>query len=119
MPLPLTPMLAKASDGLPRGDEGAWTALVDAGRRDAAREEAALAVATIALRQPSQMLAWLEANAPARDAMVALLRDGFDMLEEDLAEEAFFASTRATYWTSTDTSQMRAITATLIDKLEF
>ncbi len=100
-------------------DQAAFAALVTSGDAAAAREDVAIAATTVALRRPTQILAWLEANPAAHERAVALLRDGFDMLEEDLAEEMFFATARATYWRSSESSGMRNLTATLIDKLEF
>jgi len=48
-----------------------------------------------------------------------LLRDGFDMFEEDLAEELFYASVRSEYWKAAEDSETRAWTAGLIDRLGF
>ena len=48
-----------------------------------------------------------------------MLKDGFDSLEEDFAEEQFFAAVRAGYWRATDGSAGRSLAATLIRRLEF
>jgi len=48
-----------------------------------------------------------------------MLKDGFDSLEEDFAEEQFFASVRAGYWRAADGSAGRSLASTLIERLEF
>ena len=50
---------------------------------------------------------------------IALLAEGFDMLEEDLDKERFFAFVRRTYWESPENSPRRALMQTLIGKLDF
>jgi hypothetical protein len=47
------------------------------------------------------------------------MHEGFESLEEDFAEEQFYAAARAAYWAAPETSEQRALTASLIDKLEF
>lgn len=84
------------------------------------RENAAFGLAAAAVRQPDAAIAWIDRQTgPARETVVDLLKDGFDILEEDFAEEQFFATTRATYWKVADGSSTRALTAALIQKLEF
>jgi HEAT repeat protein len=104
------------------GHNPAIAALVTAGagKDDRVREEAALALAAVALGVPSRMLSWLDqAGDSERSSAIELLHDGFDMLQEDLAEEGFFAAARAEYWKAADGSAMRTVAATLIQKLEF
>ena len=48
-----------------------------------------------------------------------LLKDGFDDLEEDFAEEQFFAAVRAAYWKAADGSDSRSLASLLIQRLEF
>ena len=48
-----------------------------------------------------------------------LLRDAFDMLEEDYAEERFFATVRRQYWEALPEAPMRAAAQVLITALEF
>jgi hypothetical protein len=48
-----------------------------------------------------------------------MLKDGFDRLEEDYAEEQFFAAARASYWSSPAGTAGRELAATLIQDLEF
>ena len=84
------------------------------------RENAAFGLGAAAVRQPEATIAWIDRQTgPVRETALDLLKDGFDILEEDFAEEQFFATTRATYWKVADGSATRALTATLIEKLEF
>ncbi len=95
--------------------------LFDAGipaRDDSTRAPAALAVGTIALRNTSLLTATLERRAD-RSQAIDLVAEGFDMLEEDLDKEAFFAFARRTYWASPDGSPARELMQTLIGKLDF
>jgi len=102
------------------GRASAVQALISVGipARDPARESIALAVATGALRNTSLMLSILEPH-PARADAIALMAEGFDMLEEDLDKELFFARVRRTYWNSPEGSATRLLMQTLIGKLEF
>jgi HEAT repeat protein len=103
------------------GHEGATGALVAlAARGGAVREEAAVAFATVAIRRPDHMLAWLAMTPPdVRPNAVALVKDGFESLEEDFGEEQFFAATRAAYWKVPETAPIRPLMASLIESLEF
>lgn len=84
------------------------------------RDEVALAFAGVAVRRPGAVIEWL-AGAPeaARGPTIELLRQGFEGLEEDFAEEQFFAATRSAYWAAAERSVTREIAATLINTLEF
>jgi len=95
-------------------------ALIDVGvpARDPTRAPIALAIATVALRNTPLTLALLEKMAD-RDGALALTAEGFDMLEEDLDKERFFALARRTYWESPEGSPRRALMQTLIGKLDF
>ena len=83
-------------------------------------QETALALSGVALRQQGEFVAFL-IGLPAgqRARAIELVRQGFESLEEDFAEEQFFAAARAAYWAAPEGSATRALTATLIDKLEF
>jgi HEAT repeat protein len=88
--------------------------------RGAARDDIAVAVATVALRNSPLVLSALErqmtnANADA----VALLAEGFDTLEEDLEKERFFVAVRHAYWDAPENSPRRALMQSLIGKLDF
>nr|ADC35962.1 hypothetical protein [uncultured bacterium 98] len=104
-----------------RGDIKALAAMVEAAGTagEDARRRLVIALGSLALRQPASLIAWLGANAASRDAAVTLLREGFDLLQSDLAEESFYAAARASYWQAPDGSDLRAVTAALIDKLQF
>jgi hypothetical protein len=86
--------------------------------RDPTRSPVALALGMIALRNTPLMLSMLE-KRPDRAAAIALLAEGFDMLEEDLDKERFFSLARRTYWESAEGSATRDLMQTLIGKLDF
>jgi HEAT repeat protein len=102
------------------GRRGAAEALLEVGMpsRDPTRAPVTLALATIALRNTPLMLSLLEQH-PKRSEAVALVAEGFDMLEEDLEKERFFALARRTYWDSKEGSTTRDLMQTLIGKLDF
>ena len=102
------------------GHAEAAKALVDLGvpSKDPTRAPVSLALATVALRNTPLTMAMLERH-PNRDQAIVLMAEGFDMLEEDLDKERFFAFTRRTYWESPDASPRRALMQTLIGKLDF
>jgi HEAT repeat protein len=95
-------------------------ALLDVGvpSRDPTRAPVALALAAVALRNTSLMMTLLE-KVQNRDAVLSLLAEGFDMLEEDLDKERFFAFARRTYWESPANSPRRALMQSVIGKLDF
>jgi hypothetical protein len=103
------------------GPDSASTALLALGGRGArARDLAAVGLATAALRAPTRHIAWLNTVSEAdRGTALDLLKDGFDDLEEDFAEEQFFATARASYWSAPEASAARGLSATLIQRLEF
>ena len=86
--------------------------------RDPTRAPVALAVATVALRNTPLMLSTLEKRTDRADVL-GLAAEGFDMLEEDLDKERFFALVRRTYWQSPEKSPTRDLMQTLIGKLDF
>ena len=102
------------------GHPEAARALVEIGvpSSDPTRAPVALALATVALRNTALMMTMLE-KLGDREPALALLAEGFDMLEEDLDKERFFAFARRTYWESPDSSPRRALMQTLIGKLDF
>ena len=105
------------------GRVDAAEALVQIGipSRDATRAPVALALATVALRNTPLMLQVLESPARTadREQTIALLAEGFDMLEEDLDKERFFVLVRRTYWESPENSPRRGLMQTLIGTLDF
>jgi hypothetical protein len=102
------------------GHVEAARALVDLGvpSKDPTRAPVSLALATVALRNTPLTLTMLEQHAD-RDRAIALMAEGFDMLEEDLDKERFFALARRSYWESADKSPHRAFMQDLIGKLDF
>lgn len=86
--------------------------------RDPARAALALALGTVALRNTPALMAALERQADPAPA-VELLREAFDMLEEDFEEERFFVTVRRAYWQAPEGSPARKVANALIQKLEF
>ena len=103
------------------GQSPAIDALFDLERTTARlRGDVAVALSTMALRQPRETIAWLgKTPADRRARAIELVHEGFDSLEEDFAEEQFYAAARAAYWAAPEGSDQRTLTATLIEKLEF
>jgi hypothetical protein len=103
------------------GQDPAFAALVALSRRGApVRDQAALALAGAALRKPERIIAWLGAASDAdRSAALSMLKDGFEGLDEDFAEEQFFSAARASYWGAAENSVGRTLAAALIQQLEF
>jgi HEAT repeat protein len=102
------------------GRQDAATELVTQGAptRDPVRAPIALAIGTIAIRNTPLMLKVLE-QEKLREPAIELLREAFDMLEEDFEEERFFATVRRAYWQAPAGSPARSVADTLIRKLEF
>lgn len=102
------------------GRASAVNALFDVGipSQDPTRAPVALAIGMVALRNTPLMLTTLQAH-PRRSEAIAMVGEGFDMLEEDLDKERFFALIRRTYWASAEGSPARELMQTLIGKLDF
>jgi HEAT repeat protein len=102
------------------GRQDAATTLLDVGipLKDPARSPVALAVGMVALRNIPMMLKVIGSRQDSRDAAL-LLRDAFDMLEEDYEEERFFATIRRSYWQAPEGSPERKLADALIQVLEF
>jgi hypothetical protein len=103
-----------------RGDQAAMTALFDVGipARDASRAPIALALGEAAVRGPAAVLRAL-GDRKDQAAAIELLRDAFDMLEEDFEEELFYVDVRRAYWAAPDGSAARRLAEAVIQKLEF
>ncbi len=118
-------VIRAALDGLSAiaesGNAVALRTLLDlAGRVPALHDEVAVRFSSIALRRPPTVLEWFDsAPQPSKDAAFPLLKDGFDSLDDDYAEEQFFAATRAMYWQAAENSPTRTVTAAIIQRLEF
>jgi HEAT repeat protein len=102
------------------GRQDAAAALLDVGipARDPGRSPVALAFGSVALRNTPLTITLLMARADVKEAAL-LLRDAFDMLEEDYEEERFFATVRRTYWQAPEGSPERKVADALIQALEF
>jgi HEAT repeat protein len=118
------PLLRSAAGGLAAlaiaGNAEAVDHLIDGGTptRDPERAAIALALGTVALRNPTILMRALEARTDTTGA-IELLREAFDMLDEDFEEERFFALVRRTYWESAEGSPSRRVAELLIQRLEF
>jgi HEAT repeat protein len=118
------PLLRAAAGGLAAlavdGNREAVEQLIEHGTpsRDPERAAIALALGTVALRNTPLLLQVLESRADPAGG-VELLRDAFDMLEEDFEEERFFAHVRRTYWQAPEGSSTRRLAESLIQRLEF
>ena len=102
------------------GNEDALATLFELGAptRDPARAAIALALGTVALRNAPLTLKVIEKQKDP-SASLELLREAFDMLEEDFEEERFFVFVRRTYWQAAAGSPTRKTADALIQKLEF
>ena len=102
------------------GNQEAAAALFERGgpTRDPERAAIALALGTIAIRNTPVTLKVLEQQTQL-DPAIDLLREAFDMLEEDLEEEQFFVAVRRAYWAAAAGSPARKVAAALIQRLEF
>ena len=86
--------------------------------RDPERAAIALALGTVAIRNTPLTMKVLEQQAQL-DPAIELLREAFDMLEEDLEEEQFFVTVRRAYWAAAAGSPARKVAGALIQRLEF
>jgi HEAT repeat protein len=104
-----------------RGDQAAFKSLFDVGigANDQARGTIALALGGAAVRQPAALMTVLAARATDQTAAIELLRDAFDMLEEDFSEEMFYVAVRRAYWTAAEGSAARQLAEAVLQKLEF
>ena len=117
-------LLRSASTGLgaiaATGDVEAVRAMLDTGipSVDPTRAPVALALAEMALDNPSFLLETMMKRSDYREA-VELLREGFDMLEEDFAEEQFYVTARRAFWAAPEGSAARSMAETVVQMLEF
>jgi HEAT repeat protein len=102
-----------------QGDVEAGRTLFEIGipSADPTRAPVALALAGFAVKRPAALLERLAERHDRQEALL-LLREGFDMLEEDFSEEQFFVAVRKAYFAAPDESPKRMIQA-LINTLEF
>lgn len=91
---------------------------------ETARAPIALALGAVALRNPMAVRAALagdrdEDPTVIPEAELLLLRDAFDMLDEDFAEERFYVLMRQDYWAGLGDARAQAIAEAAIRILEF
>jgi HEAT repeat protein len=86
--------------------------------QDPQRAAIVLALGTVALRNTPLILQVLEKQADI-DSATELLREAFDMLDEDFEEERFFVAVRRAYWAAPENSPARTIAELLIQRLDF
>ena len=88
---------------------------------DSARAPIALALGTVALRNPELVRTVLldVGQQVTPEAELLLLRDAFDMLDEDFAEEGFYLLMRQDYWGARIGSRTQAVADAAIRILEF
>jgi len=79
---------------------------------------AALGLGGGAVCGPGVVVQGLEGRAD-QAAAIELLRDAFDMLEEDFEEELFYVEVRRAYWAAAEGSAARRVAEAVIQKLEF
>lgn len=103
-----------------RGNTTALTTLIDHGvpSTEPARAPIALGIGSIAMRSPDVLLDALTSTRDL-DGALLLVRDGFDMLDEDFEEERFFVAIRRTFWESPEGAPRRVVAERLIQTLEF
>jgi len=106
------------------GQQRALDALFELGvnASESARAPIALALGKVALRNPQivqNTLVDAASEATIPEAELLLLRDAFDMLDEDFAEERFYVLMRQGYWEGFGSAKARAVAAAAIRVLEF
>lgn len=104
-----------------RGDQAAFKSLIDVALTsgEQARAPIALGLGAAAVEQPAAMMTALAARTADQAAAIELLRDAFDMLEEDFAEEMFYVAVRRSYWAAPEGSPARRLAEAVLQKLEF
>ena len=102
------------------GDVEAGRALFSTGVAavDPTRAPIALALAGMAVRKPAAVVTLVQERQD-RDQSIELLREGFDLLEDDFTEEQFFVALRKAYFAEADGSPKRAVIQAMINALEF
>ena len=125
-------LLRSAASGLAAlaiaGNRDAIEVLFDTGvtAGDQARAPIAISIGTVAFRNPAIVRHALvgrstrtqdPSSGPEDELM--LLRDAFDLLDEDFAEERFYVLMRSDYWTAPEGSDGKAVAEAAIRILEF
>tara|TARA_B100001123_G_scaffold31337_1_gene32901 strand:- start:3275 stop:4444 length:1170 start_codon:yes stop_codon:yes gene_type:complete len=115
-----TALSALATDGRQRALDALFELGVNAS--ESVRAPIALALGKVALRNPQivqNTLVDAASEATMPEAELLLLRDAFDMLDEDFAEERFYVLMRKGYWEGFGSAKARAVAAAAIRVLEF
>ena len=125
-------LLRSAASGLAAlaiaGNRDAIEVLFDTGvtAGDQARAPIAISIGTVAFRNPAIVRHALvgrstrtqdPSSGPEDELM--LLRDAFDLLDEDFAEERFYVLMRGDYWAAPEGSDGQAVAEAAIRILEF
>jgi HEAT repeat protein len=110
---------AALADLAAAGHRAAMLALFENGiaANEPARAPVALALGRAVMANVPMLLDVVP--AVDRAGALLLLRDAFDMLEEDYAEERFFATVRRAYWAAAGGSSERRAAEALVTGLEF
>ena len=116
-------LLRSAASGLAalavRGNREALDALLETGRNASGPARAPMPLRWAqSLRSPEIVQAALVERSTL-DADLLLLRDAFDMLDEDFAEERFYVLMRSAYWAAVEGSIQRRVAEAAIEVLEF
>ena len=109
-----------ATDGQQRALDALFELGVNAS--ESVRAPIALALGKVALRNPQivqNTLVDAASEATMPEAELLLLREAFDMLDEDFAEERFYVLMRQGYWEGFGSAKARAVAAAVIRVLEF
>jgi hypothetical protein len=85
---------------------------------DEVRGPIALALGTVALRSPQRVQTVLGTRDDLEGSLF-LLRDAFDMLDEDMSEERFYMLLRSGYWSEVTTERERHVFQVAMQVLEF
>jgi len=115
-----TALSALATDGQQRALNALFELGVNAS--ESARAPIALALGKVALRNPrivQNTLVDAASEATMLEAELLLLRDAFDMLDEDFAEERFYVLMRKGYLEGFGGAKAKAVAAAAIRVLEF
>ena len=78
----------------------------------------ALALGSVALRNPQRVQAVLRTRDDLEGSLL-LLRDAFDMLDEDMSEERFYMLLRSGYWSEETTEREKHMFQVAMQVLEF
>lgn len=112
--------LAMAGSKVGVESTAALKALFDVGisAPETARAPIAIALGRVALRTPERVRSALAMRVDL-EASLLLLRDAFDMLDEDISEERFYVLMRDRYWDPATSNRERVLTEVAMQVLEY